>query len=268
MHYFAGENDSLEEAQRSKKRHLAAKLLLEPGQKVLDIGCGWGGLACSLATEADVEVLGITLSVEQHKVAVEHAKKLGLSDRVKFELIDYRHVTEQFDRVVSVGMFEHVGAGHFDEFFAKANDLLTDDGVMLLHSIGRMSPPGTTGPWLRKYIFPGGYTPSMSEVFAATERQRLWVADVEILRVHYAKTLRAWSERFQANRSKVARLYDERFCRMWEFYLACAEMVFSHGSGMVFQMQLARNRAAVPFTRDYIYEAEHAIGDLRRRAAA
>ncbi len=266
--YFAGENDSLAEAQRNKKRHLAAKLLLEPGQKVLDIGCGWGGLALSLAAQADVEVLGVTLSVEQHKVAVERAKALGLSDRVRFELIDYRHVTERFDRIVSVGMFEHVGAGHFEEFFSKVNDLLTDEGVMLLHSIGRMSPPGTTGPWLRKYIFPGGYTPSMSEVFAATERQRLWVADVEILRLHYAKTLRAWSERFQANRAQAARLYDERFCRMWEFYLACAEMVFSHGSGMVFQMQLAKQRAAVPITRDYIYEAEHAVQPQRQAAAA
>lgn len=265
--YFANEGDSLEQAQRNKKRHIAAKLLLQPGQKVLDIGCGWGGLALSIASQADVEVVGVTLSEEQHKVAVERAAAAGVSDRVRFELRDYRELDERFDRIVSVGMFEHVGVGHYDEFFGKVNDLLADDGMMMLHSIGRMSPPGTTGPWIRKYIFPGGYSPSMSEVFAATERQRLWVADCEVLRLHYAKTLRCWAERFAANRDRVAKLYDERFCRMWEFYLACAEMVFSHGSGMVFQMQLARQRAAVPITRDYIYEAEHGL-DGKRRAAA
>lgn len=265
--YFANEGDTLGEAQRNKKRHIAAKLLLEPGQKVLDIGCGWGGLALSMAAQAEVEVVGVTLSEEQHKVAVERAAAAGVSDRVRFELRDYRDLDERFDRIVSVGMFEHVGVGHYDEFFGKVNDLLADDGMMMLHSIGRMSPPGTTGPWIRKYIFPGGYSPSMSEVFAATERQRLWVADVEILRLHYAKTLRCWAERFAANRDRVAKLYDERFCRMWEFYLACAEMVFSHGSGMVFQMQLARQRAAVPITRDYIYEAEHGVAAGRRAAA-
>ena len=250
--YFEDESDTLEQAQLNKKRHIAAKLLLQPGQRILDIGCGWGGLAFELAQMEDVEVVGVTLSVEQHQVATERARQLGLSDRVRFELRDYRDLTERFDRIVSVGMFEHVGVKHFDEFFSKIKNLLTDDGVMLLHAIGRMSPPGTTGPWIRKYIFPGGYTPAMSEVFAATERQHLWVTDVEILRLHYAETLRHWAQRFQANRDQVAKLYDERFCRMWEFYLACAEMAFRHGSAMVFQMQLTRDRQAVPQTRDYM----------------
>jgi len=252
--YFVNEHDTLKTAQRNKKQHIAGKLCLQPGQRVLDIGCGWGGLALFLAQQADVEVVGVTLSTEQHKVAVERAIASGLSDRVRFLLQDYRDLNEPFDRIVSVGMFEHVGIGHYDEFFAKVNALLKDEGVMLLHSIGRMSPPGTTGPWLRKYIFPGGYTPALSEVFDVTQRQQLWVTDVEILRLHYAYTLREWQKRFQANRVRAAALHDERFCRMWEFYLTCAEMVFRHGSGMVFQMQLTRRRDAVPGTRDYIYE--------------
>jgi len=260
--YFINPDDTLEAAQLQKKRHIAAKLLLAPGQKVLDIGCGWGGMALTLARLADVEVLGVTLSTEQHQIATERAKQLGLSDRVRFELRDYRDVTEAFDRIVSVGMFEHVGVSHYDEFFDKVRNLLTPDGCMLLHSIGRMSPPGTTGPWIRKYIFPGGYSPAMSEVFAATERQQLWVTDVEILRLHYADTLKHWAERFQRNRERVRELYDERFCRMWEFYLACAETVFRYGSSMVFQMQLTRDRHALPQTRDYIVDTE------RRFAAA
>ncbi|MBX3440128.1 MAG: class I SAM-dependent methyltransferase, partial [Planctomycetaceae bacterium] len=250
--YFASEHDTLETAQRNKKQRLAAKLCLKRGQRVLDIGCGWGGLALFLARQADVEVVGVTLSAEQHKVAVERARAAGLSDRVHFLLQDYRELDGPFDRIVSVGMFEHVGVGHYDEFFAKVNSLMKDDGVMLLHSIGRMSPPGTTGPWLRKYIFPGGYAPALSEVFDITQRQQLWVTDVEILRLHYAQTLCEWQKRFQANRARAAALYDERFCRMWEFYLTCAEMVFRYGSSMVFQMQLARQRDAVPLTRDYM----------------
>jgi cyclopropane-fatty-acyl-phospholipid synthase len=257
--YFAHETDTLEQAQRNKKQHIAAKLLLQTGQKVLDIGCGWGGMALELARMADVEVVGVTLSTEQHQVASARARALGLSGRVRFELRDYRDITERFDRIVSVGMFEHVGIKHYDEFFGKSKELLTEDGVMLLHSIGRMSPPGTTGPWIRKYIFPGGYTPSLSEVFPATERHGLWVTDVEILRLHYAETLRLWAERFQVNRERVSQLYDERFCRMWEFYLACAEMVFRHGSGMVFQMQLARDRHTVPQTRDYMFDTERVL---------
>ena len=259
--YFTEEGQSLELAQLNKKRHIAAKLNLSPGQRVLDIGCGWGGLALHLARHHGVHVTGVTLSVEQHKVARERAAAMGLSDRVDFQLKDYRDLAGPFDRIASVGMFEHVGVGHYDEFFGKVHDLLADDGAAVLHSIGRMSPPSSTGPFLRKYIFPGGYSPSLSEVFERTERNRLWVADVEVLRVHYAKTLNAWHERFQKNRDKVAELYDERFCRMWEFYLLCCEMVFSHGSAMVFQMQLAKDRAAVPLTRDYLYRDEFAGGE-------
>jgi cyclopropane-fatty-acyl-phospholipid synthase len=259
--YFLDENNSLEQAQEDKKRHLAAKLLLKPGQKVLDIGCGWGGLGLHLAQAAEVDVTGVTLSKEQHAVAVERATALGLQDRVHFKLQDYRTLNQKFDRIVSVGMFEHVGVKHYPEFFAKIYNMLEDDGVALIHSIGHMSPPGTAGPWLRKYIFPGAYSPALSEVFAAVEKQSLWVTDVEVLRVHYADTIKEWHARFQQNRARIAKLYDERFCRMWEFYLVAVEMLFRHGSGMVFQMQLARERDAAPLTRDYIYEAEKAYAE-------
>ena len=250
---FADETMSLEDAQRNKKRHLAAKLHLSPGQRVLDIGCGWGGLCLYLAKEYGVHATGVTLSVEQHRVARERAEKLGLSDRVTFLLKDYREVAGPFDRIVSVGMFEHVGVGHYAEYLGKIKELLTDDGVAVVHSITRHTPPSSTGAWLRKYIFPGGYSPSLSEVLTRTEEARLWVTDVEVLRVHYGLTLREWERRFQANRAKVAALYDERFCRMWEFYLVCCEMAFMHGNAAVFQMQLTRDRAAVPLTRDYMY---------------
>jgi len=256
--YFLSPDDTLEEAQENKKRHLAAKLCLAPGQRVLDIGCGWGGLGLYLAQIEDVEVTGVTLSREQHKIANERAAALGLSDRVRFLLRDYRELDERFDRIVSVGMFEHVGVSHYPEFFAKLRTLLADDGVALLHSIGHMSPPGTASPWLRKYIFPGAYSPALSEVFPAVELNSLWVTDVEILRVHYADTLREWVRRFQANRAKIGALYDERFCRMWEFYLISCEMMFRTGSQMVFQMQLAHRRDALPLTRDYIAAAERA----------
>ena len=268
--YFQDPSDTIEAAQIHKKRHIAAKLLLRPGQRVLDIGCGWGGMALALAQLEDVHVTGVTLSVEQHQIATARAAKLGLDHRVKFELRDYRELerTRRFERIVSVGMFEHVGVTHYDEFFTKVKGLLTDDGVMLLHSIGRMSVPGRTGPWIRKYIFPGGYTPSLSEVFPATERQRLWVTDVEILRLHYAETLKCWAVKFAENRERIRAIYDERFCRMFEFYLACAEMVFRHGSGMVFQMQLAKDRNTVPQTRDYLFDAEREMGRVRVAKAA
>jgi len=254
--YFLSPDDSLETAQENKKRHLAAKLGLQPGQRVLDIGCGWGGLALDLAGRADIEVLGVTLSEEQHRVATESAEKRGLASRVRFELRDYREVEGRFDRIVSVGMFEHVGVGSYDEFFGKVFDLLADDGHALLHSIGHMSPPGTASPWLRKYIFPGAYSPALSEVFAATERQHLWVSDVEVLRVHYADTMVEWNRRFQRNRKRIAEIYDERFCRMWEFYLISVETMFRTGAQMVFQMQLARTREAAPLSRDYMFDAE------------
>jgi cyclopropane-fatty-acyl-phospholipid synthase len=256
--YFLAEGESIETAQANKKLHLAAKLLLAPGQKLLDIGSGWGGLALYLAGFAGVDVTGITLSTEQQKVATERTSQAGLGESVRFHLRDYRQQTGSFHRIVSVGMFEHVGSGHYREFFSKARELLTEDGVMLLHSIGRMDPPGATNPWVRKYIFPGGYTPALSEVFAAVERVGLWVTDVEILRLHYAETLREWRRRFEANRRRIQEIYDERFCRMWEYYLAGSEVAFRHMGQMVFQMQLARRQDAVPLTRDYITDFERA----------
>jgi cyclopropane-fatty-acyl-phospholipid synthase len=256
--YFLDESETLEEAQRNKLRLIAAKLNLKPGLKILDIGSGWGALALYLASIEEVEVTGVTLSEEQHALANKRAQQLGLSDRVRFHLCDYREVPGHYDRIVSVGMFEHVGVRHYPEFFAQANALLADDGVMLLHSIGHMSPPGTASPWLRKYIFPGAYSPALSEVFTAVEQASLWVADVECLRLHYAWTLQHWYRRFEANRAEIAAMYDERFCRMWEFYLLSAEMMFSTGSQLVFQMQLTRRRDAVPVVRDY-------ITDLQRR---
>ncbi len=254
--YYLQENETLEQAQRNKKRHIASKLLLEPGQRILDIGSGWGGLALYLATLADVEVVGVTLSKEQYEYSLQRAKVLGLEERVRFKLRDYRDVEGPFDRIVSVGMFEHVGVRHYGEFFTKIYDLLTDSGVALIHSIGHMSPPGTASPWLRKYIFPGAYSPAMSEVFSALELNSLWATDVEILRVHYADTLREWHNRFERNRAEIARMYDERFCRMWEFYLVSVGMMFRTGSQMVFQMQVARQRDAAPLTRDYIGRQE------------
>jgi cyclopropane-fatty-acyl-phospholipid synthase len=254
--YFTHPHDDLEQAQQDKKLHIAAKLLLAPGQRVLDIGCGWGGLALHLAQGGAAEVVGISLGAEQIKVANTRAARAGLADRVRFELCDYREVSGRFDRIVSVGMFEHVGVRHYPAFFAKIAELLPEDGVALLHTIGRIDGPGATNPWMRKYIFPGGYAPALSEVASVIERSGLWMTDIEVLRVHYAETLRLWRERFAANRERVAQLYDERFCRMWEFYLVGAEMSFRRGGHAVFQIQLARDRAAVPLTRDYITEVE------------
>ncbi|MGI2031084.1 class I SAM-dependent methyltransferase [Rhizobium panacihumi] len=263
--YFREEGETLEQAQRNKLRLLAAKLGLKPGMKVLDIGCGWGDLALYLATLEDVQVLGVTLSKEQQALATERAQKAGLADRVKFELRDYRDVTEKFDRIVSVGMFEHVGVHHYDEFFQKINALMPDDGVMVLHSIGHMSPPGMASPWLRKYIFPGAYSPALSEVLEVVEQNSLWVTDLEFLRVHYATTLAHWNNRFQANRDKVIALYDERFARMWEFYLISAEMMFRTGSQMVFHMQLSRKRDAAPIVRDYITDKQRDYIEREKR---
>ena len=263
--YFEYPGQSLEDAQTAKKRHIAAKLLPEDGATALDIGCGFGGLGLYLAGVADARVTGVTLSEEQFTVANERVRQAGLTGRVEFRLQDYRDVSETFDRIVSVGMFEHVGASRYDEFFAKVRTLLKDDGVMLLHSIGRNSVPGVTNPWIRKYIFPGGYIPSLSEVLPAIERAGLYVTDVEILRLHYAETLRIWRERFMAHRDEAAKLYDERFCRMWEFYLAGSETSFRVDGHMVFQIQLAKRQDTVPLTRGYIGEREE---ELRRREAA
>ena len=254
--YFADCCDTLENAQAAKKRHLAAKLLLCPGDKVLDIGSGWGGLALELARDSGAEVLGITLSGEQLEASRTRAQAAGLADRVKFELTDYRDVRERFDRIVSVGMFEHVGAAHYDQFFSVIARTLKPNGVAVIHSIGRRSPPGGSDTWISKYIFPGSYVPALSEVMAAVERSGLWATDVEILRLHYADTLKHWYERFQQNRERARALYDERFCRMWEFYLAACEMMFRNGELMVFQIQLAHEPDAVPMTRDYITDFE------------
>ncbi len=266
--YFRDETETLEQAQRNKCRLIASKLQLRPGQKVLDIGAGWGGLARYLAEVADVQVTAVTLSKEQYALAVERTKRSGLSDRVHFALRDYRELDTKFDRIVSVGMFEHVGVHHYMEFFAKINELLSDDGIMLLHSIGHMSPPGTASPWLRKYIFPGAYSPALSEVFPAVENNSLWVTDLEFLRVHYATTLLHWHQRFERNRAKIAEIYDERFCRMWEFYLISAEMMFRTGSQEVFHMQLAKQRDAAPIVRDYITDLQRHYEKMEQERAA
>ncbi len=265
--YFLSDDDTLEQAQRNKARLLAAKLNLKPGQRVLDIGCGWGELALYLAALCDVEVLGVTLSMEQYEGALSRATSAGKSEQVRFELKDYREVEGRFDRIVSVGMFEHVGVHHYGEFFAKINDLMDDDGCALIHSIGHMSPPGTASPWFRKYIFPGAYSPALSEVFEVVEQNSLWVTDLEFLRLHYAKTLAQWNQRFQTNRDKIEALYDEKFGRMWEFYLVSAEMMFRTGSQLVFQMQLARNRDAVPIVRDYITDAQRTYKNLENEVS-
>jgi cyclopropane-fatty-acyl-phospholipid synthase len=254
--YFESGDQSLDDAQLAKKRHLAAKLLISPGQRVLDIGCGWGGLALYLAEFCDARITGITLSKEQHPVAQARAVEKELAERVEFRLQDYRDVPEKYDRIVSVGMFEHVGVGFYGAFFRKCHALLADDGVVLLHSIGRSEGPGITNPWIAKYIFPGGYIPALSEVLPAAERAGLLVTDIEILRLHYAETLKAWRERFLARREEAERLYDARFVRMWEFYLAVSEMAFRCHNMMVFQMQFTKRQGVVPITRDYIAREE------------
>jgi cyclopropane-fatty-acyl-phospholipid synthase len=254
--YFERPDQSLDDAQLAKKRHIAAKLLLKPGRRVLDIGSGWGGLALYLAEMCGARVEGVTLSQEQLGVSKGRAEEKGIAGSVDFELTDYRDVDGLFDRIVSVGMFEHVGVGFYDTFFRKCAGLLADDGVMLLHSIGRPEGPGVTNPFIAKYIFPGGYIPALSEVLPAIERSGLLVTDIEILRLHYAETAKAWRERFLARREDVERLYDARFVRMWEFYLAASEMAFRHQGLMVFQAQLTKRQGVVPMTRDYIAREE------------
>jgi cyclopropane-fatty-acyl-phospholipid synthase len=257
--YFARGDETLEDAQAAKKRHIAAKLRLDrPDLHVLDIGSGWGGMALTLAQDYGARVTGITLSAEQHAESTARAHAAGLADRVRFELQDYRHITGCFDRVVSIGMFEHVGVAHYAEYFAAIRDLLTDDGIALIHAIGRSDGPSVTNPWLARHIFPGGYSPALSEVFAAVERSRLIATDCEILRLHYANTITHWRRRFAANRDTIGGLYDERFCRIFELYLTGAEMTFRRLGHMVWQLQLARHHNAVPLTRDYITEADWA----------
>lgn len=264
--YFPTGTETLEEAQAAKKRLVASKLLLRPGMRVLDIGCGWGGMALTLARDYGAEVTGITLSQEQLATARARAAEAGLSGQVRFELMDYRTLSGQWDRVVSVGMFEHVGVSHYRTFFGVLRRVLAPDGVALLHSIGRSHGPATTNAWLSKYIFPGGYSPALSEVLPAVERSGLLVADVEVLRLHYAETLRHWRRNLLDRHSAIAALYDERFCRMFEFYLAGAELAFRRGGHMVWQMQLSRQVDAVPPTRDYLREGAPAVARVPQAA--
>jgi cyclopropane-fatty-acyl-phospholipid synthase len=254
--YFTDPANSLDQAQADKKAHIASKLHLKPGLKVLDIGCGWGGMALYLHRAADVDVLGITLSEEQLKVARARAEAAGVSDRVKFELIDYRAVTGRFDRIVSIGMFEHVGVPHYRTYFHKCRELLAEDGVMLLHTIGRFGVPGKTDAFTLKYIFPGGYNPALSEIVSASEKVRMIVADIETLRLHYGMTLDHWYDRTMAAKDAIVAFYDERFFRMWTFYLAGARAAFVHGNLCNYQIQYIRNRHALPITRDYMREVE------------
>ena len=255
--YFTDPANSLEQAQADKKAHIAAKLHLQPGQRVLDIGCGWGGMALYLHQAAKVDVLGITLSEQQLAVARRRAEEAGVADRVRFELVDYRHVEGEFDRIVSVGMFEHVGAAHYDSFFATCRRLLKRDGVMLLHTIGRLgSTSGAPDPFTDKYIFPGYHIPSLSQMCAASEKARLIVSDLEILRLHYAYTLRHWLQRVRDNRAKIEKMYDARFFRMWEFYLCGGIVMFESGAGCNYQVQYVRDRRTLPLTRDYMVETE------------
>jgi cyclopropane-fatty-acyl-phospholipid synthase len=257
--YFTDPANGLEQAQADKKAHIAAKLYLKPGQKVLDIGCGWGGMALYLHRHFDVDVLGVTLSEEQLKLARERAAAAGVSDRVKFELRDYRRVEGIFDRIVSVGMFEHVGAAHYDEFFAQCRKLLAPDGVMLLHTIGRFDVPKAGEAFAEKYIFPGYHLPNLSQIVEASQRWNLIHSDIETLRLHYAYTLLHWIDRCEAHRDEIVAMYDERFYRMWQIYLAGALAMFEDGGGCNYQIQYVRDRRAVPITRDYIAETERRL---------
>jgi len=251
--YFKNENDSLEVAQNNKIDHIIKKLNLKPNQKVLDIGSGWGSLAIEIAKKSKCEVTGITLSENQYKYSIMKAKEFNLENQVEFKLMDYRELNQKFDRIVSVGMFEHVGRKFYKTFFKQINKLLNDQGIALIHTIGSVNPPRDPQPWITKYIFPGGYTPSLSEVSGPIEKSGLIISDIEVLRMHYAYTLKNWKERFMNNRSKVLNMFDENFFRMWEFYLASCEMAFKWGDQVVFQFQLTKDLISVPRTRDYIY---------------
>ena len=262
--YFADGVTNLDEAQAAKKRHIAAKLALRAGQRVLDIGSGWGGLGIYLAETFKVDVTGVTLSAEQFAVSNQHAKERGLSDRVRFLLQDYRTLQERYDRIVSVGMFEHVGLSHYNEFFKQLYALLADDGVAVLHTIAQKNDPGPFNPWMQRYIFPGAYLPTLSELAPVIEKQDFWMTDLENWRLHYAMTLAAWNGRFQARRAEVASIYDERFCRMWEFYLQLCEVGFRLSGLCVFQMQFAKQIDAVPITRNYIYKRNEDSAEWRR----
>jgi len=265
--FFERPDNDLETAQTDKCRRIVAKLDLRPNQRVLDIGSGWGGLGLYMARTARVDVTGVTLSEEQLKIARDRASRQRLGDRVHFRLEDYRKVKGPFERIASVGMFEHVGVAYYREFFGRIAELLTDDGVALVHAIGRSDGPGVTNPWIARYIFPGGYTPALSEVLPAVEKSGLLVTDIEILRLHYALTLAQWRRRFVANWERAKALYDERFCRMWEFYLAGAEMAFRNQGLMVFQLQLAKRVDALPLVRDYMMPVTSGIPEREKSAA-
>ena len=252
--YFINENDTLEDAQNNKIQHIIKKLNIKPNQKVLDIGCGWGSLAIDIAKSNNCEVTGITLSENQFNYCVKKAKKLNLENQVTFKLIDYRQLDEKFDRIVSVGMFEHVGRKFYKNFFKKIDNLLKDDGVSLVHTIGSVNPPRDPHPWITKYIFPGGYTPSLSEVVTPVEKAGLIVSDIEVLKLHYSHTLRHWKENCIKNKIQIINMFDEKFFRMWEFYLASCESAFKWGDQVVYQFQLTKNYMSTPNTRDYIYK--------------
>lgn len=263
--YFETPQTNLADAQLAKKRHIAAKLQIHPDDKLLDIGCGWGGLGLYFADLLGADVTGVTLSQEQYQIANQRAQERGLVQHARFLLQDYRSLDQQFDRISSVGMFEHVGVTHYSEFFQQVARLLKPDGSMVLHSIGRSDEPSVTNPFIRKYIFPGGYIPSLSEVLPHIENSGLVITDIEVLRLHYAETLKAWREAFMANRDKAKAIYDERFCRMWEFYLAGSESAFRWQNMMVFQIQLAHKQDAVPLTRNYIELEEKRLKRLETR---
>ena len=252
--YFKNVNDTLEAAQNNKIQHIIRKLNIKPNQKVLDIGCGWGSLAIDIAKSANCEVTGITLSENQFKYCKKKAEELNLENQVTFKLIDYRELNEKFDRIVSVGMFEHVGRKFYKIFFKQIEKLLTDNGISLIHTIGSVNPPRDPHPWITKYIFPGGYTPSLSEVTTPIEKAELIVSDIEVLRLHYSHTLRHWKENCIKNKAKIIEMYDEKFFRMWEFYLAGCEIAFKWGDQVVYQLQLTKNYTSTPTTRDYIYQ--------------